>query len=372
MRIADIVDAGRGRVGDGARRLLANAELLLQTSLAAAIAWFIAHDVLGHPRGFFAPVTAIIALGIGPGRRIRRVAEIGVGVAVGIAVGDLLVSIIGSGAVQLGFIVLLAMGVAVMLGGRPLLVAQAAVSAVLVTTLEAPTRADSATRFVDAFVGGIVGVAVLALIPLNPLGRVRRTARGVLGEMANVLDAIADALERRDPIAARQALARARALDSSLETFLEAVQLAEEAGQLRPGARTRRGIRRYTAAVGPLDFVVRDIRVLARATVRAVELEHDVPAALPEAIRDLARAVRGVGDALDRGYQARAPEEDVLVAAVERASRAASGPVDMPIGALVGQIRSTATDLLRAIGLDESTATALVRRVAAASAGENP
>ena len=66
--------------------------------IAAGVAWFVAEDVLGHPTPFFAPVAAVVSLGTSYGQRLRRVAEVTLGVAIGVFGADLLVSVIGSGA----------------------------------------------------------------------------------------------------------------------------------------------------------------------------------------------------------------------------------------------------------------------------------
>jgi len=62
----------------------------------------IAKDVLGHDTPFFAPIAAVVSLGTSDGQRLRRVAEVAVGVAVGVFVADLLVILIGTGWWQLG------------------------------------------------------------------------------------------------------------------------------------------------------------------------------------------------------------------------------------------------------------------------------
>ena len=78
--------------------------------------------MLGHRNAFFAPVAAVIALGLAPGNRTRRAVEIVLGVGVGIAVGDLLITAIGRGPVQVGLVVLIAMSGAILLGGGALVV----------------------------------------------------------------------------------------------------------------------------------------------------------------------------------------------------------------------------------------------------------
>src|SRR5262249_34063150 len=159
--------------------LRANGATLLQTAVAAGIAWYLAHDVLGHRNAFFAPIAAVIALGVAPGKRARRAIEIVIGVGVGIAVGDALIAAIGRGPAQLALVVLLAMGGTILLGGGPLGVSQAAASGVLVATV--PTaNALVPTRFVDALVGGGVGLAVVVAVPRSPVRLARRDAAPLL------------------------------------------------------------------------------------------------------------------------------------------------------------------------------------------------
>src|SRR4051794_5318713 len=78
-------------------RVRDNAALALQVGAAAGAAWYIAHDLIGHQRPFFAPVSAVVALGAALGQRLRRVIELVVGVALGILVGDALIYLMGTG-----------------------------------------------------------------------------------------------------------------------------------------------------------------------------------------------------------------------------------------------------------------------------------
>ena len=73
--------------------------------------------ILGVDRPTFAPIAAVIALGLAVGERVRRAVELTLAVAFGVAMADLLLSVLGVGAVQAGAFVALAMAVAVFLGG---------------------------------------------------------------------------------------------------------------------------------------------------------------------------------------------------------------------------------------------------------------
>ena len=143
-RAAPLIEeaAERSRVSMRTRleRLRLSWRSVLQVGVAAAAAWVVATEVFGHRDPFFAPVAAIITLGLTVTQRGRRAVEVAIGVAVGIAVGDLLVLWIGVGAAQLALVVMLATALAIFLGSGQMLATQAAVSAALVATIQPPTE----------------------------------------------------------------------------------------------------------------------------------------------------------------------------------------------------------------------------------------
>jgi hypothetical protein len=99
----------------GSRRwaeLQAAAMPICQTAAAAGIAWWIATDVLHHTTPIFAPIAATIALGLNAGVRTRRAIEMVLGVSLGVVIGDALIDVIGTGPLQMGLTVLLAMSAA--------------------------------------------------------------------------------------------------------------------------------------------------------------------------------------------------------------------------------------------------------------------
>ena len=91
---------------------------LLQTALAAGLSWFVAVRLFGHVDPLFAPVAAIVSIDMTLGRRLRRAIELIVGASVGVGIGALLLSAIGTGAWQIAVVVGLATSVAVLLNGR--------------------------------------------------------------------------------------------------------------------------------------------------------------------------------------------------------------------------------------------------------------
>ena len=100
---------------------------ILQTAGAAVAAWYLAKLLVSEHRPVFAAVAAVVSLGATYGQRPGRALELIGGVVLGIGVADVLIRAVGTGPIQLGVLVVLAMGAAVMLGGGPLLVTEAAV-----------------------------------------------------------------------------------------------------------------------------------------------------------------------------------------------------------------------------------------------------
>ncbi|GAA4987436.1 FUSC family protein [Actinopolymorpha pittospori] len=363
--LGDVAGRSRESLGVGFRRLGHTLVPLVQSAAAAAIAWLVATRLIGHSQPFFASIAAVLSLGVSLGQRLRRSVELVFGVAIGILVADLLVAVIGRGWWQIGLVVLLAMAAAVLAGGGAVLVNQGAGSAILIVAL-APTAGSLASapwsRFVDALVGGVVGLLVNAvLLPMNPVVLARRSANPLLDELAGVLDEIVAALEARDVDRADEALQRARAIESALTEFREALGAGREIARIAPFRRRSRGhLMQYVDAVDHIDHAVRNVRVLARRAVVAVQRDEAFGPGLPPAIRRLGESVRTLRNELGKGAEPRAARQG-LVDAVELAT-AAVGP-GFSANVMIAQIRSAAHDLLRAAGLELADVDRALRRV---------
>ncbi|GAB3957109.1 hypothetical protein GCM10027614_71560 [Micromonospora vulcania] len=111
------------------------------------------HEVLHVSQPVFAPISAVSTLAASVGQRLRRTIELIIGVTVGVVIGDLLLTLIGTGWWQLSLIVILAIAVALFLVGSAPVVIQAGATAVLIATLSPSVRDLEIPRFVDALVG---------------------------------------------------------------------------------------------------------------------------------------------------------------------------------------------------------------------------
>jgi uncharacterized membrane protein YgaE (UPF0421/DUF939 family) len=258
-------------------------------------------------------------------------------------------------------VVALAMAVALLLGSGPMFAQQAAVSAALVATLQPPDSGVTFARSVDALLGGIIALGVSALVlPADPRRIVREAAEPVLAELAAVLDDVAAGLEARDRDAIQVALDRGRAIDELARTLDRALVVGRETARLPPRRHTQEIVDLYAQAAAQIDLAIRNVRVLARGARRALELDENVPPELASAVRELAKAVRALGKALDHPERAGAVREPALRAA-GLATLVLERTGNMSVAVVVGQIRSTALDLLRGSGMTYEEAAEAVR-----------
>src|SRR3954451_23411857 len=211
---------------------------IMQTAASAVVAWYLAVLVVGDAQPSFAAIAAVISLGATYGQRGQRAAQLVGGVILGITLADLIVHFIGSGPLQVGLMVLLAMSAAVALGGGELLVSEAAVSAILLVALDPGTDGFSFSRVAEAAIGGGVAFTVSSLLlPPDPALHVARATQPVFARLGNTLQRIAQALAQRDEELAAEALTQARASDALVATAEEALRVGRETARLAPPRR---------------------------------------------------------------------------------------------------------------------------------------
>ena len=329
-------------------RVRAGGWSVVQCGLAAAVAWAFSVHVLGHPRPFFASVAAVVALGLRAGQRLRRTAELAVGVALGVLVGDGFVGLVGQGTWQIGVVVSLALLLALVVGGSGLVVTQAGLQAVFVAALPR-TPNSGLNRWQDALVGGAVALAVAAVLPDDPWREARRLRATYAQELAAFLRDAATGIATGDSEVAAQALVRGRALEPVLVRWQDALTTGRETTRISP-LRTDRS--RFWADTQRLTVgfsrATRNLRVLVRRSVAALQDGQPLPPCVPRLLEELADAVaRGADgiDAVDLLLELAARlDPDVLDA------RTLAGQV------VVGQLRVAVVDLLEGLGIEHDRA----------------
>ena len=331
---------------------------IVQCALAAGVAWALARHVVGHQQPFFAPVAAMVCLGFSFGQRLRRVAEVMVGVSVGVGVGDLFVKFFGTGVAQIVFVIALAMSIAVLLGAGTLMTTQAGVQAAIVTTL-LPHAGAGFSRWLDAVIGGVVALAAATIAPAAAIRRPRQQASEVLNELAAILIETAEGLCESDEDKVTDALRRARASESLLDELRSAAAEGVAVVRLSPFRRRHRGrVQQIADLVVPLDRAIRNIRVLVRRCAVSVWRDEKMPSEYPMLLERQADGVRLIAESLFE------PHADVAAHRVlgELGRRTAVMPIPGSLSGVVvlGQIRSTIVDLLELTGTSYDEARELV------------
>lgn len=353
---------GRARVAASSRRLRVSGLPVIQCALAAGLAWFVATDIVGHLTPFFAPIAAVVSLGVSLGARMRRSAELVVGVTVGIGVGDAIIAGIGSGPWQIALVVALAMSTAVFLDGGAIIPMQAGSSAVLVATLIPPGNSGGVDRMVDALVGGLVGLAVVAVVPTHPVRRARKDAGAVIATAGRVLQLVADGLMANDAGPIEQALKAARATQPAIDTMRTDLKGGREISRISPLYwSSKQRLAELAATADPLDNAVRNIRVLARRSLSLVRDDEILDPRLVDLVEKLAQATDVVrhmmladpGEQPDRAEAARVLRHVAVGAKAELMRDAGLSAV-----VVLAQIRSIVVDLLQVAGLSRISALA--------------
>jgi uncharacterized membrane protein YgaE (UPF0421/DUF939 family) len=347
----------RGRVSVRTRvaRLADKRWHVLQCAVAAGVAWFVAADLLDHPTPFFAPIAAVVSLGTSYGQRLRRVAEVTIGVAIGVLIADLLVIQLGSGFWQIALVVALAMSTAFLLDGGQLFVMQAAVQSIVISAL-VPDPGQALTRWTDALVGGGVALVAATVVPAAPLRRPREQAARVMRKIAELLRAGAEVMADGEVDRGLDLLADARSTDY----LIRELQVAADEGMAVVSAspfrvRHRGNLRRMVELVDPLDRALRSTRVLVRQVAVTAYHRRPVPDSYVRLAVALAAAAEQVADELAADRMATGARSALLEVA-EGTGRVERSEV-LTAEAILAQLRSIVVDLLLLTGMDQMEST---------------
>ncbi|QLQ36640.2 FUSC family protein [Micromonospora robiginosa] len=354
---------------DRRRQLELIVVIAVQAGLAAGLAALLAAR-LGPGAHVFAPAAAVGTIATAIGQRVRRTVELLAGVGVGIVVSDVLRYFLGTGVVQTGLVVTVAIAVALLVAGRGgALVGQAGGTAVLIATLAPADQNLEVPRIVDALIGGLSGLLVVAvLLPVNPLRVLDNSARPVISGLTRQLDAIAEAQTRRDAEAAKRALQALRDLGPDVGRLTDALSGAQEVVTIAPARwRRRQHFHRYAGALGHLEQVILYTRSVARSSVSALEHDEPIPPALPAALSRLAAALRELHQAC-RDEQDFGRTDHLVLESAECLGRAWGQGVRSIGESMINDVRTAGSEVLRAAGHPTAESNDLVRR--ATTAGE--
>ena len=348
-------ERGRDSMRVRLARLNAKKWQVAQCAVAAGVAWLIAADLFGHSQPFFAPVAAVVSLGTSYGQRLRRVAEVTAGVALGVLLADLLAIAIGSGWWQLILVVTLSMTVALFITSGQTFVTQAAVQSIIILAL-VPAPSDALVRWTDALVGGCVALVAATVVPAAPLRRPREQAARVVWKISALLRAAGEVMVDGEASRGMELLADARATDVLIRELQDAADEGMAVVSSSPfRVRHRTDIRQMADLVEPLDRALRSTRVLVRHTAVAAYRGRHVPKSYSLLALDLADATDIVAEELAADRMAVAARDALIQ--VGEASGLVERADEMTAEVVLGQLRSVVVDLLLLTGMTQIEST---------------
>lgn len=339
---------------------------IMQIGLASGFAYFLAHDLAGHPRPFFAPISVVIIIGMTGGDRVSKSVDMALGCILGVLVGDLIFYRLGDGGWQIAVIVAGSLLIASFFSSSVLVNNQAAIGAILIATIMPPgAEVTGIDRTIDAIIGCVVAMATIALIPQAPMQSARAEVSKVLGIMSSVLDDVADGMRDHNPDVIDEALELIRGTQTGIDDLAAAIKAGQETSLVSPFLwGTRRYINSLARVIPPVDNAVRTSRVLARrARVLADDNDSATPAQI-ELLDSLSQVCLELSEVYD--VNSRVAQATVIPQCVNelRAAGQKAGMDLIPENgvlsayAILAQTRSLIVDLLMVCGMSHESALA--------------
>lgn len=360
----------KARVGRVRSRMV----YIIQATVAAALSYWVAFTLVGHTQPFFAPISAVIILGLSGGDRMKKAIEMSIGGVVGVAVGDLLFQVVGQGPFQILVIVAAGLVVGSFLTKSPLVTNQIVFGAILIATIFPPTEsAGGALRAVDAMIGSVIGMITIAVIPNSPLAQARREISKVLAVTSNVLDDIAVGLREGDSAIIVDARDAIRGTQSNIDALLSATKSGREAADVSPLLwSSRRNIRSLERILPPVDNAIRGVRVLSRRALVLSEDGDEVSSTQIELIEELVAITQELSDLYGHkpgwGSSPGPSDEAHLIPGLVQRLRIVGAHAGMDIVekpnlsaySILAQTRSLVVDLLMVCGMSRESAVAVL------------
>ncbi|MGN6753106.1 MAG: FUSC family protein [Intrasporangium sp.] len=323
------------------------------------MSWIIARHLVNHHEPFFAPIAAVVALNASRGERGTNAVLLLWGVVVGILVGGGATLVLGTGYVALALATFVAMLLALALGGKRIIMGQAAASAILVVT-----TANSQTgpgRLIDALIGAGVALVISQLLfPVEPVGLLRRSEAAVLADLAASFELIARAAETGDDEPAERALDQLRSVRDRLTELSRTREHSRYAAHRSPRWWGRTGpIVREVENAGHLDLLGGSCLLLARAVTGCTPVERR---ALAASVAELAEVLQGLARAPgDRDTRQDAADHALVVA--QRVDRGEQAHGDSTDAGRAGwyAVKAVASDAMVFAGVDAKTAAEAVQ-----------
>lgn len=268
---------------------------LAKSAVAIALSWIAASALLGVPAPIFAAIAALLVVAPSVNQSFVK----GIERTIGVIIGVVIASVIGAIAGAAGWVVLVAIAIALFVAWLIKATAttsnQVAISAMLVLALGGTTQEYAIDRILETLIGAIIGVAVNAfIIPPIMLEPARQSIALLGGELAASLVRLADVLEAPSAPGEREGLMiQARLLRPMSDAAFSAIEEAAESLKFTPWR--------------------------SRARTELTEMRE----LLQRRLAPIATQTLGMTRALTERYEPSLPEEPAAIAIAEQLRRAA-------------------------------------------------
>lgn len=328
----------------------------LETPVAAGLAWYIAHNLLGHHDPFFAPTAAAVSLSKDRVLRGQHALQLMVGVVLGIGIGVAVKAVAGSGpgssgTVAIGVAVLVTLVAALVVGGGffeqgVLFVNQAVTSAILMITVTG--IATGSERVSDALIGGGVTLVITVIaFPAAPLTLIQAAVQQVFTALRDTLACLAEFADAGEAPGPEWALLVGQRIQGQLGGLQRARSAARQVVSIAPRRWPQRSqVRQAGEQTMPLYLLAANVSCLAHTSTGRPTGGPPQPRALREALGELGLAFEALAGG-GGGHEAEAARHAI------RARTLASDAVrpDDPHLQLVARLVETcADDALRLTG----------------------
>lgn len=345
---------------------------MLLAAVAAALAYLLAAAVFGAHNAFFAPIAAVIIVGLSGGERFRRSIEVAGGVLVGVLAGELVALLALPVGAALAITVLLGMGAAAMLRPTSLFTNQAAVAGVVTMILTPVTQAPPMLRLGDALIGGVVAISVAVPALFRPEATLRSAVLAATDDLAHVLDdvhrGLADGVGDPD-VPVREAVHAARhanALGDAYRQARESVRFGRRARRVASSLRRAALMRdEWLATTATAVWLARAARGLRRTeTLGAARVSVPLDR-LADAVREVGEWAGGIdGAPVARGETGTSADAEAVGLHVRRDLLALAAEVSAQLRSqtetservLLIAVRTLCVDLLRVTGMPHEAA----------------
>ncbi|MBZ8176550.1 aromatic acid exporter family protein [Corynebacterium poyangense] len=358
-----------------ALRVRSRSFAVVQATIAAGTSYWVATHLFGHQQAFFAPIAAIIILGLSGGAgRLKRAVEMSLGCTAGVGIGDVIIAQIGPGTWQITVAVALSLLAASFISKSPLVTNQIAIGSILIATIMPPGTAAGYERPVDAFIGGVVAILTFAIIPSSPLSSGRREVTTILGIASSVLHDVGEALPTLNAEAIDNALKAVRGTQTNINALLDAAKSARENTTISPLLWSwRRRVRSLERMLNPVDNMIRNSRVLARRALVLCEDGDSVSREQIALIGELADVALTLSELYEKHSDLSEAQEipEVVKRLRQMGARAGTevaGNRPLSAMALLAQTRSIIVDMLQVCGMRRESAVAVLAPTSATPA----